>query len=161
MIFTLSSCSSWTYQSTKPDSVWIKVAGNSSDKTYTMWIAKPSSGKWGDPVGKGTYAEGKENDVENGHPLKVYKFQNKMKNDNQSAADTTGISSLNANSSISDVVNAVGNTLKSLGSSIESAISSDLIQLVFDKKGDRVYFRCAGLPVGGLDAEDTDADPWK
>jgi hypothetical protein len=160
-LLLLSSCSSWTYQSTKPDSVWIKVSGDSSDKSYTMWISKPASGKWGNPVGQGTYTEGKENDAENGHPLKVYKFQNKMKNSNKPDAGIADIDSLNENSSLTDVVKAVGNTLNSLGLSLESAISSDLVELVFDKKADRVYFRCAGLPVGGLDAEDTDTDPWK
>jgi len=125
-----------------------------------MWIAKPSSGNWGSPVGQGIYTEAKENDAENGHPLKVYRFQNKLKS-NSPSVDTKGLSSLNENSSLSDVVNAVGNTLESLTSTFESAISSNLLELVFDKKGDKIYFRCSALPVGGLEADDTDSNPWK
>lgn len=152
----LTSCSTTTYQSTNPDSVWLKVECNNSGKTYTMWSAMPSSGKWGDPIAKGTFTEEEANDVSTGHMTQTIKFHHseKYSNDNDN-----GIGSISANSTLKEVFGAIKN---SLSNAIGEAISRDMLELVVDEKTEKAEFRCTFIPFGGgMSAQETDENPWK
>jgi hypothetical protein len=121
-----------------------------------MWTAIPSSGKWGDPIAKGTFTEEESNNGNTGHKTKTIKFHHsesyKIENDN-------GIGSLSANSTIKELFGAIKNSLSNV---IGEAISRDMLELVIDEKTEKAEFRCTLIPIGeGLSAEETDDDPWK
>jgi hypothetical protein len=152
-LLVLTSCSK-TYQSTNPNSVWLKVECNNSDKTYTMWTALPSSGQWGDPIAKGTFTVEEANDNSTGHKTKTFMFHHSEK----SSKGDNGIGSLSANSTIKELFGAIKN---SLNEAIGEAISRDMLELVVDEKTEKAEFRCTLIPIGeGLTAEETDDDPW-
>jgi hypothetical protein len=157
LLLTMSSCSGTsTYQSTNPNSVWLKVECDNSAKTYTMWMALPSSGQWGDPIAKGTFTEEEANDTSTGHLTKTFKFHH---NENGQTDDGKGIGSISLNSTLKEVFGAIKT---SLNTAIGEAVSHDMLELVVDEKTERGEFRCTYIPIGeGLGAEETDDNPWK